>query len=76
VPTLRNGSQIEEVILSIDKDWEMNISMELISTKAHKVRALFYSYRACFAFKPIGLEGDKGKLVKIQLEDDHPLFRC
>ena len=53
----------------------MDIGMGLTGAKARKVRAFIRSYKACFAFKLTDLEGCKGKLVRIQLEDDHPIFR-
>ena len=39
------------------------------------MQAFIRSYRACFAFKLIELEGYRGKPVRIQLEDDYPIFR-
>ncbi len=49
--------------------------MGFTGVEARKVQAFIRSYRACFAFKLTDLEGYKGKLVRIQLEDDHPIFR-
>ena len=65
----------DEVISPIDEDWEMDIGMGLTGAEARKVRAFICSYRSCFAFKLIDLEGYKGRPVIIQLEDDHPVFR-
>ena len=59
----------------VDEDWEMDIGMGLTGAEARRVRAFIRSYRACFAFKLTDLEGYKGKPVRIQLEDDHPVFR-
>jgi len=75
VPTPLKKPQDEDVILPDDKVWEMDIGMGLIGAEARKVRAFIRSYRACFAFKLTDLEGYKGKPVRIQLEDDHPVFR-
>ena len=52
----------------------MDIGMGLTGAEARRVRAFICSYRACFAFKLTDLEGYKGKPVRIQLEDDHPVF--
>ena len=52
----------------------MDIGMGLTGAEARRVRAFICSYKACFAFKLTDLERYKGKLVKIQLEDDHPVF--
>ena len=49
--------------------------MGLTGTEARRVRAFILSYKACFAFKLIDLEGYKGKLIRIQLEDEHPVFQ-
>ncbi len=65
----------KDVVLPIEKDWEMDIGMGLTGAEARKVRAFIRSYKACFAFKLTDLEGYKGKPVRIQLEDDHPIFR-
>lgn len=59
----------------MDKDWEMDIGMGLTGAQAWKVQAFICSYRASFAFKFIDFEGYKGKPVRIQLVDDHPIFR-
>ena len=59
----------------VGEDWEMDIGMGLIGAEARRVRAFIRSYRACFAFKLTDLEGYKGKPVRIQLEDDLPVFR-
>ena len=69
------GSLKKEVILPTNKDWKMDIGMGLTSAEARKVRAFIHSYKACFAFQLTDLEGYKGKPVRIQLEDDHPIFR-
>ena len=53
----------------------MDIGMGLTGVEARKVRAFIRSYRSCFAFKLTDLEGYKGRPVRIQLEDDHPVFR-
>ena len=65
----------DDVISPIDEDWEMDIGMGLTSAEARKVRAFIRLYRSCFAFKLTDLEGYKGRPVRIQLEDDHPVFR-
>ena len=75
MPTLSKESLGEDVILPIGKDWEMDIGMGLTGAHAQKVRIFIRSYRACFAFKLTDLEGYKGKPVRIQLEDDHRVFR-
>jgi len=49
--------------------------MGLTSVEAHKMRAFICSYWTCFAFKLTDLEGYKGKPLRIQLEDDHLVFR-
>jgi len=54
----------------------MDIGMGVTCAEACKVQAFIYSYRACFDFKLTDLEGYKGKPMKIQLEDDHLVFRC
>ena len=59
----------------VGEDWEMDIGMGLTGVEARRVRAFIRSYRACFAFKLTDLEGYKGKPVRIQLEDDHLVFR-
>ena len=59
----------------VGEDWEMDIGMGLTGAEARRVQAFIRSYRACFAFKLIDLEGYKGKPVRIQLEDDHLVFR-
>ena len=75
VPAPLKGFLKKEVVLPIDKDWEMDIGMGLTCAEAQKVQAFIRSYTACFAFKLIDLEGYKGKPIRIQLEDDHPVFR-
>ena len=59
----------------IEGDWEKDIGMGLIGAEVRRVRAFIRSYRACFAFKLTELEGYKGKPVRIQLEDDYPVYR-
>ena len=64
------------MVSPIEGDWEMDIGMGLTGAEAQRLRAFICStYRACFAFKLIELEGYKGKPVRIQLEDDYPVFR-
>ena len=53
----------------------MDIGVGLTGAEARKVRAFIRLYRSCFAFKLTDLEGYKGRPVRIQLEDDHPVFR-
>ena len=65
----------EKMIPLVGEDWEMDIGMGLTGAEARRVRAFIRSYRACFGFKLTDLEGYKGKPVRIQLEDDHPVFR-
>jgi hypothetical protein len=54
----------------------MDIGMGLIGTEAQNVQAFICLYGAYFAFKFTDLEGYKGKPVRIQLEDDHPVYKC
>ena len=56
-------------------DWPIEVGPKLTGAEARKVRAFIRSYRNCFAFSLHDLEGYKGKPVRIQLEDDHPIFR-
>ena len=65
---------VEKMLSPIEGDWEMNIGLGLTGAEARRVQAFIRSYRACFAFKLTELEGYKGKPVKIQLEDDYPVF--
>ena len=65
----------DDVISPIDEDWEMDIGMGLTGAEARKVQAFIRSYRSCFAVKLTDLEGYRGRPVRIQLEDDHPVFR-
>ena len=60
----------------VDNDCKTDIGMGLTGAELRKVRAFIRSCRECFALKLIDLEGYKGKPVRIQLEDDHPVFRC
>ena len=62
------------MILLIGEDWEMDVGMGLTVAEARRVRVFIRLYMACFAFKLTDLEGYKGKLVRIQLEDNHPVF--
>ena len=64
----------DSAISDMDK-WEMDVGLGLTGAEARKVRAFLRSYKACFAFKLEDLEGYKGRPVRIQLEDDHPVFR-
>ena len=60
----------------VGEDWEMDIGMGLTGAEARRVRALYARTGLCFAFKFTDLEGYKGKpVLRIQLEDDHPVFR-
>ena len=56
-------------------DCPIEVGPIFTGAEARKVRALIRSYRNCFAFSLHDLEGYKGKHVRIQLEDDHPIFR-
>ena len=54
-------------------DWPIEVGPKLTSAEARKIRAFVRSYRNCFAFSLHDLEGYKGKPIRIQLEDDHPI---
>lgn len=46
-----------------------------IGAKLRKVQAFISSYRECYVFNLTDLEAYKGKPVRIQLEDNYPVFR-
>ena len=75
MPAPSHGSVQQKKIIQVHNDWEMDIGMGLTSAELRKVRAFISSYRECFAFRLTDLEGYKGKSVRIQLEDDHPVSR-
>ena len=72
-PTVKSLGQ--NVILLVDKNWEMDTWMGLTSAEARKVRSFIRSYMACFTFKLTDLEGRKCKRLRIQLDDGYPIFR-
>ena len=62
------------MIPPVGEDWEMDIGMGLTGVEARRIRVFIRSYRAYFTLKLTDLEAYKGKPVRIQLEDDHPIF--
>ena len=56
-------------------DWRIEVGPKLTCAEARKVLAFIRFYRNCFAFSLHDLKEYKGKHVRIQLEDDHPIFR-
>jgi hypothetical protein len=56
-------------------DWPIEVEPKLTGAEVQKIRAFIRSYRNYFAFSLQDLEGYKGKHVRIQLEDDHPILR-
>ena len=56
-------------------NWPIEVGLKLTGAKAQKERAFIRSYRNCFPFSLHDLEGYKGKPLRIQLEDNHPIFR-
>ena len=56
-------------------NWPIEVGPKFTGAEAQKVRAFIRSYRNCFVFSLHDLEGYKGKRVRIQLEDDHRIFK-
>ena len=75
MPAPSHGSVQQKKIIQIHNDWEMDIGMGFTGAELRKVRAFISSYRECFALKFTDLKGYKGEPVRMQLKDDHPIFR-
>ena len=72
---VRGGSPTVEKEFTEFDDWSLELEPHLTGAEARRVRAFIRSYRSCFAFDLHDLEGYRGKPIRIQLEDDHPIFR-
>ena len=75
VPAPSHGSLQQKKIIPGHSDWEMDIGMGFTGAKLQKVRAFIRSNRDFLTFKVTDIEDYKGKLVRIQSEDDHPTFK-
>lgn len=56
-------------------DWPLKSEPYLTGAKAWRVQTFIHLYWSCCAFNFHDLEGYRGKLIQIQLEDNHPIFR-
>ena len=57
-------------------DWLLELGPKLTGATAQKIQVFIRLYCSCFVFKLEDLEGYRRKYIHIQLEDDHPIFRC